>query len=114
MILSAFLSRQRIDESNPYEIIPISFGMQAILRERYYNIGQEKKSRYLIQTHSQSNTSGIKLQAVHGVDKGIDPSANPEKPIIKPIKLVMEPNPQVQSKPRLGQCKYKHKYRLVE
>ena len=56
-MMSDFLSRQRTDHSNPYEIIPISFDMQAILRVRYYNIGQEKESRYLIQTWSQSKTS---------------------------------------------------------
>ena len=42
MILSEFLSRQRTDDSNPHEIIPTSFDMQAILRDRYYNVGQEK------------------------------------------------------------------------
>ena len=53
MILSDFLSRQRTDDSNPHEIIPISFDMQAILRDRYYNVEQEKESRYLIQTQPQ-------------------------------------------------------------
>ena len=104
MILSDFLSRQRTNNSNPHEIIPISFDMQVILRDRYYNVGQEKESIYLIQTWSQSKTSGITLLAVHGVDKGVDPSVKPEKKqILKCIKLVMEPNLQVQSKPRLGQ-----------
>ena len=69
LILSDFLPRQRSDDSNPHDIISIPFYMQAILRIRYYNTGQEKKSRYLIQTQSQSKTSGIKLPAVHGVDK---------------------------------------------
>ena len=41
MILSDFLSRQRTDNSNPHEITPISFDMQAILRDRHYNTGQE-------------------------------------------------------------------------
>ena len=50
MILSDFLSRQRTDDSNPHEIIPISFDMQAILRDRHYNIWQEKESRYPKQT----------------------------------------------------------------
>ena len=50
MILSDFLSRQRTDDGNPHKIIPIPFDMQAILRDRYYNVGQEKESRYLIQT----------------------------------------------------------------
>ena len=35
MILSNFLSRQRIDNSNLHEIIPISFDMQAVLEDRY-------------------------------------------------------------------------------
>ena len=48
MILNDFLSRQRMNNSNPHEIIPISFDMQSILRDRYYNVEQEKESRYLI------------------------------------------------------------------
>ena len=100
MILSDFLSRQRMNNSNPYEIILISFDMQAILRDRYNNVGQEKESRYLIQTWSQAKTSGMKLPEVHGEDKGVDPSVKPEKQILKPTKLVTEPNPQ--SKPRIG------------
>ena len=35
MILSDFLSRQKHDDSNPHEIIPISFLMQSILQTRY-------------------------------------------------------------------------------
>ena len=31
MVLSDFVSRQRHDDSNPHEIIPISFIMQGIL-----------------------------------------------------------------------------------
>ena len=65
MILSDFLSRQRMDNSNSHEIIPISFDMQAILKDRYYNVGQEKDNRYLIQTQFQPKTSGIKLPEVH-------------------------------------------------
>ena len=61
MILSDFSSRQRTDDSNPHETIPISFDMQAILRDKYYNVGKEKDSRYLIQTWSQAKASGIKL-----------------------------------------------------
>ena len=34
MILSDFLSRQRVDRSNLHEIIPISFDMKAILKEK--------------------------------------------------------------------------------
>ena len=104
MILSDFLSRQRTDNGNPYEIIPISFDMQAILRDRYYNVGQEKESRYLLQTQSQANTIGIKLPEVYGVDKGVDPWCKArKKQILKATKLAMEPH--LQSKPRLGQVR---------
>ena len=48
MIFSDFLSRQRTNDSNPHEIITISFDMQTILRDRYYNVGQEKECMYLI------------------------------------------------------------------
>ena len=90
-----------MDDSNPNEIIPIPFDMEAVLRDMYYNVGQEKESRYLIQTLSLAKTRRIKLPEVHGVDEGVDPSVKPEKQILKPLKLAKEPNPQ--SKPRLGQ-----------
>ena len=38
MILSDFLSRQIEDDSNPHEIIPISFNIREILQENYHNI----------------------------------------------------------------------------
>ena len=101
MILSFFLSRQGMDDSNPHEIIPISFDMQAILKYRYYNIGQEKDSRYLIQTWSQAKASGIKLPEVHGIGKVVDLNVKPEKQILKPPKLATKPNPQ--NMPRIGQ-----------
>ena len=50
MVLRDFLSRQMVDRGNPHEIIPISFDMEAILKDRYYNIWNE--SRYLVQTCS--------------------------------------------------------------
>ena len=48
MTLSDFLSRQNHDDSNPHEIIPISFNMYNLLHEKYYNIGKTEK--YLVQT----------------------------------------------------------------
>ena len=67
MRLNTFLSRQITDKSNPHEIIPISFDMQAILKDRYYNIGSD--DRYLIQTHSKAKASGVKLPEEHSVDR---------------------------------------------
>ena len=55
MNLSDFLSQQNNDDSNPSQIIPISFNMYQILEDnrnfgKYNNkIDNEK---YLIQTHS--------------------------------------------------------------
>ena len=42
MILSDLLSRQKHDDSNPHEIIPILFNMQNVLYNRYYNIGEKE------------------------------------------------------------------------
>ena len=82
-----------IDKSNLHEIIPISFDMKAILKDRYYNIRNE--SRYLVQTCSQAEDSGIKLPEVHSVDKGINPNIKPERQILK--------SQNSANKPKLGQ-----------
>ena len=64
--------------------MPIPFNMQNILYDRYYNIDKrEVEGKYLVQTRLQSKSSGITLPAVHGVDKGINPSVQPEKQVIK-------------------------------
>ena len=47
-VLSDFLSRQNHDNSNPHEVIPISFNMNNLLHEKYYNIGDSE--RYSVQT----------------------------------------------------------------
>ena len=86
MILSYFLSRQRIDKSNPHEIKPISFDMKAIPKDKYYNV--EDENRYLVQTCSQVKDRGIKLPEVHGADKGVDPDLKPEWIVRKAQKLV--------------------------
>ena len=38
MVLSDFPSRQKTDDSNPHEIIPISFSLRKVLHESYYKI----------------------------------------------------------------------------
>ena len=81
MILRDFLSRQIKDNSNPHEIIPISFNMHKVLHKNYYDIED-----YLLQTRSQAKTSGIKLPEVHGVRKHSDPNIKPEKQHANPIK----------------------------
>ena len=85
MTLWDFLSRQRYDYSNPHEIIPIKFNMQNMLYTRYYNINESKQGKYLVQTRSQTKTSGIILPKVHSIEKGIDPNIRPEKQVTKPV-----------------------------
>ena len=60
MVLSDFLSRQKMDNSNPHEIIPISFTLKSLMGNHFYQINnmngisQPEISNYLIQTRSQS------------------------------------------------------------
>ena len=65
IVLSDFLSRQTHNDSNPHEIIPTSFNMHNVLYEKYYNLGKTEK--YFVQTSSQTRSSGIKIQEVHGM-----------------------------------------------
>ena len=83
MILSDFLSRH--DDSDPHEIIPISFNMQNVLHTRYYNINEKEQGKYFIQTRSQAKTSDTILPKVHDIDKGIDTNVRPEKQVINPV-----------------------------
>ena len=76
MILSDFLLWQNNDESNPNEIIPISFDMYKILENNLENFSDDK---YLIQMQSQAKSSGIKLPEVHGVEKSLNHNLRPEK-----------------------------------
>ena len=87
MILSDFLSRQEVDKSDSHEIIPISFDMKAILNDRYYNV-EEEESKILVQTHSQTKDSGIKVPEVYGTKKGVDPNLRPEWLVRKSQKLI--------------------------
>ena len=85
MILSDFLSRQKHDNSNPHEIIPISFNMQNISHSEYYNIGKGREGKYLVQTRLQVECSGISLPEVSGIGKGLDSNILLETQLIKPI-----------------------------
>ena len=77
MILSDFLSRQKQDNRNPHEIIPISFNMQTVLKSRYYNISEKEQGKNLVQARSQDKSSGIILPEVHGIGKEIDLNMRP-------------------------------------
>ena len=77
MILSNILSRQTHGNSNPHEIIPISFNMYNTLYENYYSIQIE--DRYLVQTRLQTKAKGIMLPEVHSTKKTLDTNVLPEK-----------------------------------
>ena len=85
MVLSDFLSRQNNDNSNPHEIIPISFNMHQALHKNYYNI-----ENHLLQTRCQARSSGIKLPEVHGMGTNLDLNIKPEKQHANPIKGSIE------------------------
>ena len=69
MILSDFLSRQKTNDSNPYEIIPILFSLRTVLQDKYYSLEGESE-RYMIQTTLQTKVSRAQLPEVHGSRKG--------------------------------------------
>ena len=101
MILSDFLSNQRVDDSNLHEIIPISFNMRDVLQERYYNLNSVgTKDKYLVQTRSQVKSSRVSLPEVHETGNGLDLHVGPEKQ--KPLTPLTDTRPPVY-KPRIGQ-----------
>ena len=77
MVLSDFLSRQKMDDSNPHEIIPISFTLRSQVDNHFYQINNEidqpQTDKYLVQTRSQAKSSGIEVPEIHGANKGLNP-----------------------------------------
>ena len=99
MILSDFLSWQRNDDSDPSEIIPISFNAYNILeKNRDLDMCMKNEGKFLIQMHSQAKMSGTMLPEVHGVRKKLDPNMRPEKQHALPKEGVTE-------RPCIGQGK---------
>ena len=108
MVLSDFLSRQQMDDSNPHELIPISFSLKDQVGDYFYHIDNEinlpSKDKYLVQTRSQVRSSGIRLPEIHGANKVLDPHVQPGKQKSFPIQTVNEGMPTHSiPKPRIGQ-----------
>ena len=108
MILSYFLSSQRTDDSNPHELIPISFPLRDQVSDYFYHIDNEinlpRKDKYLVQTRSQVRSSGIRLPEINGANKGLDPHVQPGKQKSFPIQTVNKGIPTHPiPKPRIGQ-----------
>ena len=63
MVLSDFLSRQKLDDSNPHELLPISFSLRDQVSDYFYRIDNEinlpRNDKYLVQTRSQVRSSGL-------------------------------------------------------
>ena len=76
MILSDYLSRHRQKDSDPCELIPISFCClkthRSIIDDR---IGEEI---FCIKTRASAKASGETVGEVHGADKPLDPNYKPE------------------------------------
>ena len=80
MVLSDFLFRQKTDDSNPHEIIPISFSLRRVLHENYYKLDKKtEEDKYVVQTGSQAKPSGVKVPELHGIEKTLVPHVKPER-----------------------------------
>ena len=94
MIISDFLSRQGNEDSDPSEIIPVSFNVYNILEEnrKLGSLGMHEKDegKFLVQMCSQAKTSSTTLLEVHGIRKKLDPNIRPEKQHALPKKEVAE------------------------
>ena len=66
MVLSDFLSRQQGDNSDPHQIIPISFNMKEILKQDYQHYIEDT---FLVQIRSQIKAKGVKVPVVHSATK---------------------------------------------
>ena len=78
--MSDILLRQKTDDSNPHEIIPISFSWRRVLQENYYKLDNKTETdKSLVQTRSQAKSSGVKVPEVHVIDKGLNLHVKPER-----------------------------------
>ena len=108
IVLSDFLSRQQTVDSNPHELIPISFSLRDQVSDYFYHIDNEinlpRKDIYLVQTRSQVRPSGIRLPEIHGANKGLDPHIQPGKQKSFPMQTLNKRMPTHPiPKPRIGQ-----------
>ena len=79
MIFSDFLSQQKTYDSNPHEIIPISFNTYQVLKNKFYLENNSCNDKYLIQMRPQAKSDSIKLPEVNGMRKNLNPNLRPEK-----------------------------------
>ena len=89
MVLSDFLSRQLGDDSDPYQIIPISFNIKEILKENYHNM---VKDMYMVQTRSQAKAKANAPTAQNTTGRPVTQNAIPKIDKI-PIKTEKDSKP---------------------
>ena len=105
MVLSDFLSRQKMEDNNPHEIIPIPFTLKSLAHNHFYQlnrtneISETETNKYLIQTRSQAKSNGIKVPEIHGVNKGINPHIKPGRQRPLPTLLMHSITPTTLAKP---------------
>ena len=58
---------------------PYSFNLYYIKGKDMVLTDQPKTNEYLVQTRSQTKSSGIKIPEMHGANKGLDPHVQPGK-----------------------------------
>ena len=108
MVLSDFLSRQVEDDSDPHEIIPISFNIKEVLKENYQNM---VKDTYMVQTRSQAKAQANTPTVQNTGGKSVTQNAMPKVDKI-PIKIEKKKD----SKPQAGYSTspfFKDLYRIL-
>ena len=58
MVLSDFLSRQKTDDSNPHELIPISYSLRDQVSDYFYHIDNENQSTQQGQIYGTNQITG--------------------------------------------------------
>ena len=74
------MSRQQGDDSDPHQIIPMSFNMTEILKQNCQNY---LKDTFVVQTRSKNKAKGVKVPAIHGATKPLVPHKIPAKQPVK-------------------------------
>ena len=89
MILSDILLRQLGDDSDPHQIIPISFNIKEILKENYQNI---VKDTCMVQTRSQTKAKAANAPTVQSTTRRVDKIPN---------KTSKDPKPNINTQTQL-------------
>ena len=90
MVLSDFLSRQKMYDSKPHDKIPISFSLRKVLHGSYYKIGDITRTddlemdKYMVQTRAQAKSRGSRC-------KGLIPHVKLKRSTITPIACLIPP-----------------------